>query len=119
MSKKTKNQTLSANYLEYVPIHNPKVQYKVFDDKKVTLYQENKGLFNLIAQKILKKPKISQIHLDEMGNFIWPLIDGKRNLIEISELVKAEFGEKAEPLYNRLVQYIKTLESYGFIIVED
>ena len=49
MSKKTKNQTLSANYLEYVPIHNPKVQYKVSDDKKVTLYQENKGLFNFLG----------------------------------------------------------------------
>ena len=52
-----------------------------------------------------------------MGNFIWPLIDGKRNLIEISELVHEEFGDKAEPLYNRLVQYIKTLEAYGFITV--
>ena len=114
---KKKNETVSANYLEYVPAHKPEIKYEISEDKKVTLLQENTGLFNRIAQKLFKKPRISQIHLDEMGNFIWPLIDGKRNLIEISELVHEEFGDKAEPLYNRLVQYIKTLEAYGFITV--
>ncbi len=114
---KKKNETVSANYLEYVPVHKPEIKYEISDDKKVTLFQENTGLFNWIAQKLFKKPRISQIHLDEMGNFIWPLIDGKRNLIEISELVHEEFGDKAEPLYNRLVQYVKTLEAYGFISV--
>lgn len=114
---KKKNETVSANYLEYVPVHKPEIKYEISGDKKVTLLQENTGLFNWIAQKLFKKPRISQIHLDEMGNFIWPLIDGKRNLIEISELVHEKFGDKAEPLYNRLVQYIKTLEAYGFITV--
>lgn len=114
---KKKNETVSANYLEYVPIHKQEIKYDISEDRKVTLLQENTGLFNWIAQKLFKKPRISQIHLDEMGNFIWPLIDGKRNLIEISELVHEEFGDKAEPLYNRLVQYIKTLEAYGFISV--
>ena len=114
---KKKNETVSANYLEYVPAHKHEIKYEISEDKKVTLLQENTGLFNRIAQKLFKKPRISQIHLDEMGNFIWPLIDGKRNLIEISELVHEEFGDKAEPLYNRLVQYIKTLEAYGFITV--
>lgn len=114
---KKKNETVSANYLEYVPAHKPEIKYEISGDKKVTLLQENIGLFNWIAQKLFKKPRVSQIHLDEMGNFIWPLIDGKRNLIEISELVREKFGDKAEPLYNRLVQYIKTLEAYGFITV--
>ena len=114
---KKKNETVSANYLEYVPAHKQEIKYDISEDKKVTLLQENTGLFNWIAQKLFKKPRVSQIHLDEMGNFIWPLIDGKRNLIEISELVHEEFGDKAEPLYNRLVQYIKTLEAYEFITV--
>lgn len=62
---------------------------------------ENKGAFNKVAQTLFNKPKVSQIHLDEMGNFIWPLMDGKRTVYDISQLVKEEFGEKAEPLYNR------------------
>lgn len=115
---KTKKAPTGENYLDYVPCHNPEIKYEIDGEHKVTIFQENKGMFNFIAQKLFKKPRISQIHLDEMGNFIWPLMDGERNLIEIAELVKAEFGEKAEPLYNRLVQYVRTLETYGFIAVE-
>ena len=115
---KTKKAPTGENYLDYVPCHNPEIKYEIDGEHKVTIFQENKGMFNFIAQKLFKKPRISQIHLDEMGNFIWPLMDGERNLIEIAELVKAEFGEKAEPLYNRLVQYVRTLETYGFIAVK-
>ncbi len=50
-----------------------------------------------------------------MGNFIWPLMDGERDIMAIAALIKEEFGEKAEPLYNRAVQYFKTLVSYGFV----
>lgn len=105
----------SANYLDLIPLHCASLRCTVDEMGNVTLFQENKGVFHFLAQKILKKPKVSQIHLDEMGNFVWPLIDGTRTVYEIAQLVKEEFGEKAEPLYERLVQYIQTLENYGFI----
>lgn len=104
----------SANYLEFIPVPKNGLKFEIVDGK-VTIMQENKGIFNFIAQKLFKKPRISQIHLDEMGNFIWPLMDGKKDIYAIAELIKEEFGEKAEPLYNRVVQYFKTLVSYGFV----
>lgn len=113
-----KKEVISANYLDFVPRHRPSLQYTMDNQGKITLLQENKGVFHFLAQKILKKPKVSKIHLDEMGNFVWPLIDGTRTVYEIAELVKAEFGDKAEPLYERLVQYIRNLEAYGFIEVQ-
>jgi len=103
-----------GNYLEYIPIPHRDLKYEVVEGC-VTIFRENKGIFNFLAQKFLKKPRISQIHLDEMGNFIWPLMNGQNDIIAIAESVKTEFGEKAEPLYDRLVQYIKTLVSYGFV----
>ncbi len=51
-----------------------------------------------------------------MGSFIWPLIDGESNLIVLGERVKENFGDKAEPLYERLAQYFVILEKYKFII---
>lgn len=117
MSKKS--NTISKNYLEYIPKHTDGLQFDIEENGNVTLYQENKGFFNKIAQTFFKKPKVSQIHLDKMGNFIWPLIDGKRNLFQIADEVKNHFGDEAEPLYNRLVQYVNTLESYGFIVLTD
>ena len=50
-----------------------------------------------------------------MGSFVWPLIDGERNITDIGVFVKEHFGEKAEPLYERLAKYFKVLESYGFV----
>jgi hypothetical protein len=114
MAKKSNN---NSNYLDFVPVVNEKYNYKTEDNGNITILIENKGLFNRIAQKTLKKPKISQIHLDELGSFIWKCIDGERTIYDISQLVSAEFGEKAEPLYNRLVQYMKNLESYEFVLI--
>ena len=102
------------NFLEKKPQRNPDINWKE-KDGQITLEIENKGLFNRLAQKLLKKPKISYIHLDEMGSFIWPLIDGETDIIALGERVKEHFGDKAEPLYERLSKYIKILESYGFV----
>ena len=69
-----------------------------------------------MAQKFFKKPKISYVHLDEMGSFVWPLIDGEMDIIELGKKVEEHFGEKANPLYERLAKYFQILESYNFII---
>ena len=103
-----------SNYLDFVPIPAKSLKYEITDGK-VTIFKDNTGLFNRIAQKFFKKPAVSQIHLDEIGNFIWPYMDGKNSIMDIAALIKEEFGENAEPLYDRVVQYFKTLVSYGFV----
>ncbi len=76
---------------------------------------ENKGFFNRIAQVLFKKPKLSYVHLDQKGSMIWQLLDGRKNITEIGKEVDAASPKAFEPLYERLAQFIKTLESYGFI----
>ena len=106
------------NFLDKVPKRNEKIRWR-FDEKGiVTLEIDNLGIINKIAQKLLKKPKVSYIHLDEMGSFIWQYIDGEKTVYEISEYVSEHFKEKANPLYERLIKYLKILESYGFISLE-
>ncbi len=102
------------NFFEKKPLHNPEFNW-TNQNGNITIEIENKGFFNRLAQILLKKPKISYIHLDEMGSFIWPLIDGKTDIIDLGKKVNEQFGDKAEPIYDRLSQYIKTLESYKFI----
>ena len=103
------------NYLLRIPLRKENLTWTTDEEGNVTLEIENKGFFNRLCQKLLKKPKITYIHLDEMGSFIWPLIDGERNIFAIAECVKEHFGEKAEPLYERIVKYFQILESYGFV----
>lgn len=108
---KKKNDT---NYLDKIPVH-PDIEWKTDENGIVTLEIENKGAMNRIAQKLLKKPKVSYIHLDKTGSFVWPLIDGKKSISDLAKDVDAHFGEEAHPLYERLVQFFKVLDSYKFI----
>lgn len=112
-----KKNIIDSNYLDNKPVRNPEINWTTDEQGNVTLEIENKGIANRIAQKLIKKPKISYIHLDDMGSFIWPLIDGERSINDISVFVKEHFGEKAEPLYERLAKFIKILESYKFISI--
>ncbi|MBQ7045855.1 MAG: PqqD family protein [Clostridia bacterium] len=114
--KKNKQQ---ENYLDKVPSKNSNIGFSVADDGKVTLEIENKGVFNRVFQKLFKKPKISYIHLDEFGSFVWQQIDGEKDITHIGEAVEAKFGEKAHPLYERLVKYFEILKSYSFITFKD
>lgn len=102
------------NYLESKPLRNEKLSWSV-EDGKVTLAIENKGVMNKIAQTLFRKPKISYVHLDEMGSFVWPLINGEKTITEIGKAVEENFGEKAQPLYERLAKYFQILESYSFV----
>lgn len=112
---KKKKNIISQNYLEKIPIRPERIQWSADEKGIVTLDIENTGFFNRAAQKLLKKPKVSHIHLDEMGSFVWPLLDGEKNIIELGKLVEAQFGEKANPLYERLAKYFQILDSYDFI----
>ena len=103
------------NYLEKIPVRNESINWTVNEEGIVTLEIENKGVFNRLAQKLLKKPAITYVHLDNTGSFVWPLIDGKMDIAALAEKVDEHFGEEAHPLYERLVKYFQILESYHFI----
>ncbi|MGN0494051.1 MAG: PqqD family protein [Acutalibacteraceae bacterium] len=102
------------NFLQLKPMRNEKFSWSV-DNEQVTLEIENKGVWNTIFQKILKKPRISFVHLDKIGSFVWPLLDGEKTVQEIGEAVEGRFGDEAKPLYERLAKYFGILESYNFI----
>ena len=103
------------NLLDKIPVVSSKLTWQKDDEGNVTLYIKNKGVFNKIAQKLFKKPAITQIHLEGIGNFAWQLIDGKTDIFELGKAVKAHFGDEAEPLYERLAKYFQMLADYGFI----
>ncbi len=113
--KMTKEETI-ALYNTYIPIITEKIHdWKVEEDGRVTLSVENKGIMNRIFQKIAKKPRISYIHLDEMGSYIWQLCDGKKTVKEIADELRRHFGKRAEPLYERLLKFFEIVESYDFV----
>lgn len=105
----------SENYLKRRPVRSQKLQWSANEEGIITLDIENTGFFNRVAQKLFKKPKVSHVHLDKLGSFVWPMIDGEKDIVALGVLVKEQFGEEAEPLYERLAKYFQILESYSFI----
>lgn len=103
------------NYLDFVPILSDRNTWDVQDNGLVTVHMVHRGVYAWIAQTFFHRPRVSHIDLDTMGSFIFQRIDGKRTVGELAELVKAEFGDRAEPLYDRLVKYLQILRNNGFI----
>lgn len=112
---KKKKIIIPQNYLDRVPAHPSTLTWKTDDEGIVTLEIENTGWVNRIAQKCFGRPRVSYIHLDKLGSFVWPLIDGKKDITTLGKLVKERFGEEANPLYERLARYFQILDSYHFV----
>ena len=102
------------NLLDLVPIKNIE-------------WQKNKeGLIVLLKPKLknpflakhllprLKKPYY-RIRLDTVGSFIWELCDGHLTIKELGNKLKDNFGNKVEPLYDRLALFFQDLEKNHFI----
>ena len=96
-------------------MRHQRLEWDTDDEGKVTLKIKNTGWANWMAQKLFFRPEYSYVHLDELGSFIWPLLDGEMSITEIGKLVDEKFGEEAYPLYERLAMYFKRLESYRFV----
>ena len=97
---KKKDNVISANYLEKIPMRPEEIGWSTDEKGIVTLDIENTGVMNRIAQKLFHKPKVTHVHLDATGSFVWPLLDGKKNIIELGELVKDQFNKEALRLKN-------------------
>ncbi len=110
-----KKKIQSENFLEKIPVRSSFLNWSEDEDGLITLEIENTGFFNRVAQRVFRKPKFSYVHLDETGSFVWPLLDGEKDIITLGELVKERFGKEAEPLYERLSKFFQILDSYHFI----
>ena len=115
MQKTRMSKKEEKNVLDYVPVKYETVCWDADENGIVVLHMENKGFFARVAQIAFNRPKVSHITLEKYGSFIWPRIDGVKSIYDIALEVKAEFGEEAEPLYERILQYFRTLYGHNFI----
>lgn len=110
MKKKEKK-----NYLDFIPSCNPLYTWDLDKKGNVVVHVENKGFYNLIAQKVFKRPRFSHITLDNYGSFVWQQMNGKKNVFEIAGIIKNHFGESAEPVYERVTRFFQILYQNKFI----
>lgn len=103
------------NFLDYIPVRNPEYQWKIKENGLAEVAVTHKGFFNKIAQVVFRRPKVSYIELDEYGTFMWENMDGETDIHVLSEKMKERFGKKAEPVLERLVKFVKILQTNHYI----
>jgi len=65
--------------------------------------------------QLLRKGDYFRIYLDEQGSNIFRLIDGKRDVRSIGEIIKAESGKTLKQLFPRVATFLTNMESNGLI----
>jgi hypothetical protein len=102
------------NYLELTP----------FKLKESELGED--GLVNVLIPRFKNKYAIKyftrnlksnyiKANLDEFGSETWALIDGKNSVHQIGQQLSEKFGDKIEPVYERLTTFFTNLHRYNFI----
>lgn len=103
------------NFLSYIPIINSSNSYEEGESGFITIQMIHNGIFDKVAQFLFFTPKVSRIRLDEYGSFLWKQMDGVNTVGELAVLLQERYGEAAQPLYERLISYLKILKNNRFI----
>lgn len=98
----------AVNLLELTPVHQSR--YAVDEAGRVTVFEPrfrnpfwNKLLPNKLASRDIK------IALDEIGSATWQQINGKQNVLAICAALQNRFGEKINPVEERVTKFISQL----------
>lgn len=105
----------NINYLELTPL--AKHSYEIRSDGQLDVLVPR--FKTELAKKFLmprgKSPYI-RANLDEFGSEVWLLLDGNKKVKQIAEALLAKFGERIEPVNQRLTMFLTQLYRNGFII---
>lgn len=109
----TKNNK-KLNYLKLTPfrIYDHEIDSKGVVNVLIPRFT-NKFLVQFLVPR-LKTPNI-KIKLDEFGSESWLQIDGEKRVEEIAKNLFLKFGEKINPVEERLTKFFTQLYNYKFI----
>lgn len=87
------------------------LEYEVDKDNIVTILQKQEHKIQKFFRKLkFKIPGYKKITLDEYGSYILLQIDGKKNVKDIGESLEAKYGDKVQPLYERLLLFLNHID---------
>ena len=104
----------SKNYLDYIQVKDPEIQYHTDEKGIVTLEIEWKGFYHRIAQRFFHRPRVSDIKLDAYGSFVWLIIDDISDVHQISKKLDEKFPGMEKSL-SRLIKFLEILHDNHLI----
>lgn len=102
------------NYLDYIPVKNREIESHINENGKAVVLIEWKGFYHKIAQKFFRRPRVSDITLDDYGTFVWTAIDGVKDVHQISKEMEEQFP-KMEKALSRLIKFLEIMRDNHMI----
>ncbi|WP_133015968.1 PqqD family peptide modification chaperone [Clostridium cuniculi] len=83
------------------------LNYKIDDNGIVTVLEKQDHKIQKFFRKLkFKIPLYKEITLDEISSEVFTQIDGVKTVKEIGECLEVKFGDKVNPLYERLLVFL-------------
>lgn len=83
------------------------VNYKIDDNGIVTVLEKQDHKIQKFFRKLrFKIPLYKEITFDEISSEVFTQIDGIKTVKEIGEYLEVKFGDKVNPLYERLLTFL-------------
>ncbi len=95
--------------LSQVPVLKPELDFEVRDGIVYIIQYHNSKAHKFLRKFKKNIPEKTETKFDEISSRIFILIDNERSVYEIGQIISQEFGEDAEPLYERVVVYFDGL----------
>jgi len=113
-----KKEEKAPNFLDFIP--EPLRKAETDGEGIVTVYvpRFGSGRLGRILTRIFRSKDIT-VRLDSVGSFVWNRCDGHRSLFSIGTEMKESFGEEVEPVFDRLVLFIRQMERGKLIHVRN
>lgn len=87
------------------------IEYDIDKDGIVTVLEKQNHKIQKFFRKLkFKIPMYKKITLDEYSSAVFLQIDGRKTVEKIGENLEAEFGEKVQPLYERLLLFLNHID---------
>ncbi|MBL4935323.1 PqqD family protein [Clostridium sp. YIM B02515] len=87
------------------------LEYEVDKDDIVTILEKQDHKIQKFFRKLkFRIPEYKRISLDEYGSYVFLQINGKTTIKDIGESLENKYGEKAYPLYERLLLFLKHID---------
>lgn len=88
------------------------IEYEVSEDGIVTILEKQDHKLQKLFRKLkFKIPMYKKMELDEYGSAVFLNIDGIKTVKEIGEVLEEKFGEKVNPLYERLLMFLNHIDT--------
>lgn len=111
--KESAEKKKDDNFMLYIPRKKHK-DWEIKNNKVYLVFHHDKTVEKFMRW-LVKKPSVSDVELDDLGTTVWLNVNGENTVHDIAQVLKGKFGEKVEPVNERLIMYLRYLNKKGWI----